>query len=349
MVSMVEPGYRGIVTPGWVRDPLWTAARAVPSLDLRFAANRSLRDAVTGRELVTFTRASNAGQINGAGAWETVGNDAARFHHDPVTGQCLGLLVEEQRINLLLNSATLSTQSVTSAATAYTLSFYGTGTITLSGTSTAGPLVGTGANARVSLTFTPTAGTLTLTVSGSVTNANLEAGSFATSWIPTTGTSATRSADIATIPAGVNFSSWYNQSQGTVFADVNTASVANIAQVVFDISEGSGSERIFQRRSTGGFIATATTDNGVIQGDFGSVAVPASGRARSGFSYRLNDFGAAVNGIPSGTDTSATTPTPDRLHIGQNFASGQLLNGTISRLTYWPSRLPDSTLQALTT
>jgi hypothetical protein len=104
MVSMVEPGYRGIVTPGWVRDPLWARAQRVPTLDLRFAANRSLRDAVTGRELVTFTRASTATVVGPTGLIETVANDVPRFQHDPLTGQCLGLLVEEQRANLLLRS-----------------------------------------------------------------------------------------------------------------------------------------------------------------------------------------------------------------------------------------------------
>jgi hypothetical protein len=80
------------------------------------------------------------------------------------------------RRNLLNATATLSTQSVTVAAVQKTLSFRGTGTVTLSGASTAGPLVGTGANDIVSLTFTPTAGSLTLTVSGTVNDAQLNAG-----------------------------------------------------------------------------------------------------------------------------------------------------------------------------
>ena len=78
------------------------------------------------------------------------------------------------RRNLLLNTDTLSTQSLTVTAVEHVLSFTGTGTITLTGASTAGPLVGTGAGNRVSLTFTPSAASLTLTVSGSVTFAQLE-------------------------------------------------------------------------------------------------------------------------------------------------------------------------------
>jgi hypothetical protein len=95
--------------------------------------------------------------------------------------------------NLLLNSATLSTQNITSVAVPYTLSFENTGTVTLSGTSTAGPLVGTGVGNRVSLTFTPTAGTLTLTVSGTVSNAQLEIGSTANQYVPTTSAPASSS------------------------------------------------------------------------------------------------------------------------------------------------------------
>lgn len=91
------------------------------------------------------------------------------------------------RYNLLLNSATLSTQSVTTVAAQYTLSFTGTGSVTLSGTAT-GTLVGTVANNRVSLAFTPTSGTLTLTVTGSVTLAMLAFGTLTTYQAITTAT-----------------------------------------------------------------------------------------------------------------------------------------------------------------
>ena len=77
------------------------------------------------------------------------------------------------RKNILLATEALATQSVTTLAATYTLSFTGTGSVTLSGTAT-GTLNGTGANNRVSLTLTPTAGTLTLTVSGDVRFGQLE-------------------------------------------------------------------------------------------------------------------------------------------------------------------------------
>ena len=168
----------------------------VPSFDLNFAR---LDNPVT-KYGFSFTRATTATYVNSTGLIATAASGELRYTYDPVTLSALGVLIEEQRTNLLLNTDTLSTQSVTVTAVAHTLSFYGTGTVTLSGASTAGPLTGSGAYpTRSTLTFTPTAGSLTLTVTGSVRYANLEVGSFATSWIPTTGTAATRNADVLSL------------------------------------------------------------------------------------------------------------------------------------------------------
>jgi hypothetical protein len=81
----------------------------VPSLDLRFADNKSLVDAVTGASPVTFTRASSKTVTNSAGVLETVGIDVPAFDHNPTTLESLGLLVEEQRTNLLLWSEEFNT------------------------------------------------------------------------------------------------------------------------------------------------------------------------------------------------------------------------------------------------
>lgn len=72
----------------------------------------------------------------------------------------------DARVNLLTGTTTLATQSVTTGAAAYQLQFSGAGTVTLSGTATGTLSAGTHA-------VTTTAGTLTLTVSGTVSNADL--------------------------------------------------------------------------------------------------------------------------------------------------------------------------------
>ncbi len=82
------------------------------------------------------------------------------------------------RVNLLLSTATMSTQNVTTLAAGYRLRFEGTGTVTLSGTVSAGPLSAGTHN------VTATAGTLTLTVSGSVTLADLRTADDAAKNLP---------------------------------------------------------------------------------------------------------------------------------------------------------------------
>jgi hypothetical protein len=67
----------------------------LPSLNLDFANSKKLDPRVT------FTRASVGTFVNENGLVATAASGAARFDHDPVTGKCLGLLVEEARTNLL--------------------------------------------------------------------------------------------------------------------------------------------------------------------------------------------------------------------------------------------------------
>ena len=154
-------------------DACWGGVRVTSppgkTLDLSFMTPGTLPPNVT------FTRASTATTyFDSTGTMQTAAANAPRWDYDPVTLALNGLLIEEARTNVLLNSATLSTQSVTVPASVQALSFYGTGTITLSGVFV-GTLVGTGPfPARTSLIFTPTAGVLTLTVTGSVLNAQLE-------------------------------------------------------------------------------------------------------------------------------------------------------------------------------
>jgi hypothetical protein len=276
-------------------------------------------------------------------------NSAPRFDHNPTTGESLGLLVEEARTNLLLNSATLSTQSVTVAAAANTLSFYGTGTVTLTGVSTAGPLVGTGANNRVSLTFTPTVGVLVVTVSGSVTNAQLEAGAFATSYIPTTSATVTRAADVASV-TGANFSSWYNQTEGTVFAEYSRLVNASGRVLTFNDTTANEQIRITASLSTNIRPDWQVIDGGVVQANVLSaaeVAVGATGKTAG--VYKLNDFQQATNSTLGTADTVGTLPTLTVLNIGANETGSSSINGTIKRLTYWPVRLANPTLQSITT
>jgi hypothetical protein len=102
----------GILGANWARDPLWKIARAVPGLDLRFAENKSLTDANTGASLVTFTRASTGTFVGSNGLLQIAATDVPRFDHNPITGESLGLLVEDARTNLLRRSEEFNLSSI---------------------------------------------------------------------------------------------------------------------------------------------------------------------------------------------------------------------------------------------
>jgi hypothetical protein len=68
-----------------------------PSLDLDFT-----QEVLDPR--ITFSRGSIGTRVNRNRLIETVSANQPRFDYDPVTGECKGLLIEETRTNLLVNS-----------------------------------------------------------------------------------------------------------------------------------------------------------------------------------------------------------------------------------------------------
>lgn len=110
-MSPLIQSQRSLLAPAWAGYPseLWRRAKARPSLDLRFADNKSLVDATTGQNLVTFTRASSGTYVDSQGVIRTATTNEARFDHNPTTGESLGLLVEEQRVNYCLQSEAFGT------------------------------------------------------------------------------------------------------------------------------------------------------------------------------------------------------------------------------------------------
>jgi hypothetical protein len=195
------------------------------------------------------------------------------------------------------------------------------------------------------INFTP-AGTETVYLWG----AQLEAGSFPTSYIPTTTGTLARSADVCSITGG-NFNNFYNQSEGTLFADATPQTVDQLASVLgvntttyFDshiISKlrsdfnGAGRRWGAQTVSTGAQTAIATTTD---------VAVS---RARLAYAFKLNDFAFAYAGNIVGTDGSGTIPTPTTMRIGSRD-DGLHINGHIAAVRYYKKRLPNAKLVTLT-
>lgn len=270
--------------------------------------------------IMAFTRASVATDGSAAGDLDSYAVDAIRNGY--AGGQRAGWLLEGQAQNLLLNSTALSTQSVTVTAAQHTLSFYGTGTVTLSGASTAGPLVGTGATNLVQLQFTPTAGSLTLTVSGSVTNAQLEANYYASSRIVTAGTQVTRANENAAI-TGNPFAAIFSNGapSGFVICDVMLPAFANLARL-FSLSDGTLNNALEIYTSSGGSLVTPITIAGAGSGGPSpATALTAGTPARVGLRFGGGSpLVVCCNGISSST-ASAALPVTTGLYLG-NRADG---------------------------
>ena len=136
---------------------LWDVAGRIPSLDLRFADNKSLVDAVTGASLITFTRAYSGTFVDSAGVLQTAAIDVPRFDHNPTTGESLGLLVEEPRTNSIRNNTMVGAVAGTPGTLPTNWSFSGTGSTS--------EVVGTGVENGINY--------IDVRFSGTVTNTNL--------------------------------------------------------------------------------------------------------------------------------------------------------------------------------
>jgi hypothetical protein len=409
-----------------------------PSLSLNFARVKALDPRIT------FARASAATYYDADGVLRSAGINQARFDHLPVSGESLGLLIEEQRTNLFLNSgigpsltnwATSSTPptitfdqlapdgsndaillddtsttvlpfvrqlvSVPNDSTTYTCSFYAKagstdhvyfrpaltgGTVVFSTnvfnfttrTFSSGSMsptyqdVGNGwvrisfgfannstGNVTFDLRLSSATGISNVESTGTVYlwGAQLEASPFstslATSYIKTEASQVTRLADNALI-SGDNFSSWYNQDQGTVFVDasaqwiypVNTelvwlsanASIANRIRLWLRAASSITSNRLSIYTTRAGGDGPAILNFGIPdQGTRNAIA----------FAYTQDQLFGSKNGLTVLASPQGALPkTLNTLHIGSR--TGAAIGGHIRKISYYPTRIADSQLQALT-
>jgi hypothetical protein len=179
--------------------------------------------------------------------------------------------------------------------------------------------------------------------------AQLEAGTFATSYIPTVTTQVTRAADSASM-TGTNFSSWYNQSQGSFYGEAtskNSGTGINGA-AAFNMP-GSGSDRVTAFFSASTHAYFESVYNGSTQYAFSTTnTVNSNAPSKMAVSYATNSFNLSSNGTTAATATNGLVMPASSISFGSAFGTGQL-NGTIKRIMYYPLALTATQLQALTT
>jgi hypothetical protein len=171
--------------------------------------------------------------------------------------------------------------------------------------------------------------------------AQLEAGSYPTSYIPTIASTVTRNADVI---SKTGISSLIGQTEGTLFCDVNLNSRANFTYFAIapNITSVSAYIGIFVTSSIIGFEVIIS---GVVQSGI-NFTNSSTGRFKIGAAYKNNDFAFYINGNLIGIDTLGNIPACSELGLNA-FSQAQTLNYNSAQL--YKTRLTNTELQSLTT
>jgi hypothetical protein len=317
----------------WAKDNCTVTANAVAASD-----NTTTADKIVSANSTAFTGVSVA----------VAGSTAATY-----TFSVFAKAAEATRIQLLWNSGVssnyanfnLSTGAVTAGTYANAaITAFANGWYKCSITSST-----TGIWAYVSLSNSDTA-TRAAAYPGNGTSgvylwgAQVEAGSFPTSYIPTTTATVTRAADVASM-TGTNFSSWNNPTTGTFVSNFCAQGPAT-----FSINgAGGSSDRLIFIEASGVRIRQQLCTAGPAVYDQTPTTVY-SKTASNEFAFALasGSQASALNGTIGGAGTATSIFTPTSMQIGRETAFGNYLNGSLARLAYYPVRLPNAQLQALT-
>lgn len=179
-----------------------------------------------------------------------------------------------------------------------------------------------------------------------VWGAQVEAGAFPTSYIPTTTAAAARAADSAVVTP---ISSFYNQSEGTLFAEVQENATAPLYGIV-SANDNSASNRVDMRRPGATVMRLLITTAGAEQANLSPLLTQASQVLKIASAFKADNAAVSLNGATSLTDVSVALPTVTHLRIGGLDASSpQATNGHIRKIAYWPKRLTNTLLEQLTT
>jgi len=367
-----------------------------PSLSINFARSQRLDPRIT------FARTTSGTRVGPDGYIEVIPADQPRFDFDPVTGESLGLLIEEQRVNRCTQSVNFnfSATSNTTEVRNYNnsnlrlligfVAFDATPTyryfltvIDTANPTTLGIPSGVGwSNGstkvenygngwyRYTLSgrYNKVAGFNTISfvgeqihsstgqqfwngddVSGIYTwGKQIELGLFSTSYIPTAGSTVTRTVDNAKID-GTAFSSFYNPTEWTLMIGArrnyagNFLGYPNLAR----INDGTSNNNIgfYGADASNQFTNFGVTSGGTNYTTYVARSIPTTAPFKMIQALKKDSSTFGVDGVMTTTDTSVEMPVaPNQLIIGGDGKWG----GTIQQLLYYPTALPSNQLVTLT-
>ena len=175
--------------------------------------------------------------------------------------------------------------------------------------------------------------------------AQLEQGSYASSYIPTVASSVTRNADII---SKTGISSLIGQTEGTVLWDIYIETpTATDNENILNIDNGSFGNTIYLIKSSSASITAEMYLGGSVQASFTKSSI-IKGRYKCAFAYANNNTSFFINGVQIGsTDTSCSVPATSRFQMGLGALGAS--TGFINSSQLYKTRLTNTELQSLTT
>ena len=138
---------------------------------------------------------------------------------------------------------------------------------------------------------------------------------------------------------------WYEPTEGTVFVEADNQHGLSSGDL-YAFSNGNNVDPRIAVARTSSTNILSRYYSGSLQADL-TTTVGSSFSHATGYGY--NYFSAAADGTLVTPDTTGNVPSPiTKLHFKYPTSSGPTWNSHIKRLTYWPRRQSDSTLQVIT-
>ena len=183
----------------------------------------------------------------------------------------------------------------------------------------------------------------------SIWGGQVEAGSYATSYIPNFGTVAgvTRNQDIFTRDG---IGSLINSTEGVLFAEIAALSDDGTTRAL-SLSDGTSSNRILiYYSSTSNQVVGLYTYGGSTQVNITNILSDSTEFIKCAFKFKENDCAFWINGVEVGTDTSSTAFSANTLNdLGfDSGAGGSDFYGKVKQLQVYDTALTDEQLEALT-
>jgi len=179
--------------------------------------------------------------------------------------------------------------------------------------------------------------------------AQLEAGAFATSYIPTVASTVTRAADAASM-TGTNFSSWYNQSEWSLYWESNST-VNTVSAIVWELYGNTVIAAFGANNTNGGLARFVTYGSTTVNQIAGSIVAGSTNKYSVTTKPGSGNNVLTLNGVVQSTTASPAwlnVPTGLYLYDVNSGGTSSTLNGHIKKLSYYPVALSSSNLVALT-